>query len=125
LGDLSYRRLTLNRLFDEDGQTALRAGILEHPDRHQSFVMLFCPELREWLIDVIGYNSADLIIEYYQLYGDEAITIQEIAHDQGLTPDHAERRQLWALKELYAPKAQEGLRDVLRSVVRQMGGSAE
>ncbi len=125
LSDLSHRQLTLNQFFEQAGLATFRAGLLKHPGQRQSFVMLFCPELREWLIDVVGYNAADLLIEYYRLYGDEAITIQAIASDQGLTPDHAESRRLWALKQLRVPEKREGLREVLRRVVRQVGGEAD
>ena len=122
LSDLSYRKLTLNQLFDEAGLAELRADLLEQPGWRQSIVMLFCPELREWLIDAVRYNTADLLIEYYRLYGDEAITIQKIAYDQGLEPEHAERRRLWALEQLRGPGKHEGLLDVLRRVVRHLEG---
>ena len=57
LSDLSYRRLMLNQFFEQAGLATFRAGLLEQPGRRQSFVMLFCPELREWLIKAVGLQS--------------------------------------------------------------------
>jgi hypothetical protein len=64
------------------------------------FVLRFCPKLWEWLGTVVGFKARDVIVDAYGLYGDERRSIQGIAHELGITSDHAAALRGWALKQM-------------------------
>jgi hypothetical protein len=83
-----------------------------------SLVLRFCPKLREWLIETIGMKAADVIIEFYGLYGDKRRRIVDIAFDLGLTESHAGALRGWALKQLHEQEAQAALKELGALVAR-------
>ena len=102
-------------------QAGLSQGELEslkYGPSLDSLLLRFCPKLREWLIETIGMKAADVIIEFYGLYGDRRRCIADIASDLGLTVSHASSLRGWALKRLRETEAQAALKELGALVAR-------
>jgi hypothetical protein len=84
------------------------------------FVMRFCPRLWEWLGKTVGSKARDVVIDCYGLYGGETRLMPSIAHELGITADHAAALRGWALKKLRDPEKQAELEAMLVSTARSV-----
>ena len=80
-----------------DGQLISMKGQPRHID---AFLQEFCPSLRSWLIETVGYKATSILIETYGLYGDERATVEQIAYNLGLGSGHVQNLERWSLRKL-------------------------
>ncbi|MFB0537602.1 MAG: hypothetical protein ACETWR_21765 [Anaerolineae bacterium] len=114
-----YRHPTrMSAFLRQAGLSQSELASLKYGPSLDSLLMRFCPKLREWLIETIGMKAADVIIEFYGLYGDKRRRIADIASDLGLTKSHARALRGWALKRLRGMEAQAALKELGASVAR-------
>lgn len=77
-----------------------------------SLLMAFCPAFRIWVHDFAGEKAMELVIEYYGLYGDERLTLEELEWNLGLT--NARGYKAWTLEKLRREAAEHDLREAAR-----------
>ncbi len=58
-------------------------------DHLNRFLIRLCPTTREWMIQLIGHNITDTLIDHYGLYGDKPISASKIATNLNIGDGYA------------------------------------
>lgn len=121
LSELYDRRTGLGTLMANGGMTIDEIDELNTDAHLNCVVMDFCPALSSWLIDVLDYRSADLIIDFYGLYGYRPVPISKLAVILNLNDtSHAHNRLNWAMRQLKEPECQGELEQLAVKVGREV-----
>lgn len=120
LTDLYQRPTQISTILRDAGIDAAEIACLREQRWLDDFVMRFCPRLWEWLGKVVGSKARDVIIDCHGLYGGETRSMPGIAHELGITADHAAALRGWALKKLRDPEKQAELPAMLVSTARSV-----
>ena len=121
LTDLYKHPTRVSTLLYDAGIYASQVEYLCEQKQLNTFILRFCPELWEWLGDTVGTKAREVVIDFYGLYGGGGRRIRSIAHDLGMTTDHARALRGWALKQVRALEKRSELEAMIVSTARSIG----
>jgi hypothetical protein len=73
---------------------------LKQPTQQDYLIVRLCPELRWWLLDLMGPRQTTIIVDFHGLYGEEPKTIKQIAINLGIDQDHGEKFKQRDIRQL-------------------------
>lgn len=108
---------SLGRILLESGVDSADLQILSQDRSLNSLLMKFCPNFRLWIITYAGDKAAELLIEYYGLYGDDKQSLRTLGYNLGIRDPSAYKA--WAVKKLRARVAYYDLKRIALKAAKE------
>jgi hypothetical protein len=100
LSDVYRQPIGLNQMWRRAGVSDEQMALLNQQKYLTTFVMHFCPDLLEWLDQIVGYKARVMLIEYYGIYGRPRQDLATIIKNYDLDVKDPERYWGWAFREI-------------------------
>lgn len=108
----------LSTIFERAGcDNILLNELKNQPQTLNNMLIDFCPSFRKWIYQFAGDRAMELVIEYYGLYGDDQLSLDDLAYN--LDMKDAEGYKGWVLSELQKMDAKRALEEIAADVANK------
>jgi len=104
----------LSTIFKNAGCDDASLRALSDSQKLNNLLIDFCPAFRKWVYQYAGDKAMELVVEYYGLYGDDRLSMDELAYNLDLKS--AEAYKKWILKKLREKDAEVALEEIAAEV---------
>jgi hypothetical protein len=119
LTELYQRPMGLSSLLVRAGLNRQEVQSLNNSNGLNSLVMDFCPAFHNWIIETLDHTSSYLLIDFYGLYGDAKVSMNQLVRNLDLKDEaHGHNRLHWILRQLRTPERLQQLELVALTIAK-------